>query len=285
MSSSLGYYDIGMTTQFACQFDQRFSYWMYVPKDYDENATKEYPVAVLVHGTHRRGMMYRDMFMEFGEKHKCIILAPQFPAGIEDPKDLGNYKFLKYRDIRFDTILLSMIDEISQKYRIAEKALMLFGFSGGAHFVHRFFYLHADRMIGLSVGAPGMVTLLDDSIKWHCGTGGMAEHFDQPILLNDMRKTPVQMVIGGDDTETWEITIKPSSPLWMEGANDAGTNRLERMVSLKTSFENNGIVVRHDIVPGIGHDSVPMMPSVQTFFADCLNKAGFNDASTTGGEG
>ena len=117
MRGQLGYYETGMTTQYACQYDQRFSYWMYIPKDYDHSDNRQYPIAVLVHGTHRRAMMYRDQFMEFGEKHQCIIVAPQFPAGIEEPGELSNYKFLKFKDIRFDHVLLAMIDEIGEKYK------------------------------------------------------------------------------------------------------------------------------------------------------------------------
>ncbi|MBL4603829.1 MAG: hypothetical protein JKY84_13875 [Emcibacteraceae bacterium] len=163
-----------------------------------------------------------------------------------------------------------MIDEIGEKYKILANCLMLFGFSGGAHFVHRFFYLHADRMIGLSIGAPGMVTLLDKSKKWHCGIADLENEFGEIALLKDMQNTKVQMIVGAQDKETWEITIEPSSRFWMEGVNDAGSNRLERMVSLRESFENNGISVKHEIVPEAGHDSIPMLPYVQAFFADCL---------------
>jgi hypothetical protein len=80
------------------------------------------------------------------------------------------------------------------------------------------------------------------------------------------------MVIGGDDTETWEIIVKPSDPGWMDGADLAGGNRQERMRSLRDSFERHGIAVRHDIVPGIGHEGTRVLEAVKDFFADTLAK-------------
>jgi poly(3-hydroxybutyrate) depolymerase len=87
-------------------------------------------------------------------------LAPLFPSGIIDPSDEDNYKFIKYHDIRFDHVLLAMIDEVAIKYRVNKDRFLLHGFSGGGQFVHRFFYLHPKRLMGVSIGAPGRITYL-----------------------------------------------------------------------------------------------------------------------------
>ena len=49
-----------------------------------------------------------------------------------------------------------------------------FGFSGGAQFAHRFLYIHPGRLRAVSLGAPGLVTMLDETRAWWVGTGGMA---------------------------------------------------------------------------------------------------------------
>ena len=41
------------------------------------------------------------------------------------------------------------------------------------------------------------------------------------------------MIVGAEDTETWEITIKPGDAAWMEGANDAGRTRIDRLATLE----------------------------------------------------
>ena len=268
---TLGYYETGMTSLFACQYDQRFSYCMQVPENYDPNNTRKYPLVVLVHGTHRRAFTYRDMFKDFAEKHDCIVMAPLFPAGIISQGELANYKFIKYNDIRFDHVLLSMVDELGDRYNLETDRFFLFGFSGGAHFAHRFFYLHPERLSAVSIGAPGMVTLLDTEKDWHCGVGNMEEFFGQKLNFDAMKNVAVQMIIGAEDTETWEITIEKSSRFWMEGVNDAGSNRLERLDSLKQSFIQHGISVQHDIIPGVAHDGFAMLEHVKAFFSNYIN--------------
>ncbi|TIY05349.1 MAG: hypothetical protein E5V22_07745 [Mesorhizobium sp.] len=88
-----------------------------------------------------------------------------------------------------------------------------------------------------------------------------------------MRKVAVQMVIGGDDLQTWEITIKPEDDWWMPGADLAGATRNDRIRSLKGSLERHGVEVQLDVVPGIAHNDRELIAKVKEFFARTLNAA------------
>ncbi|WP_425450163.1 hypothetical protein, partial [Virgifigura deserti] len=140
----LGYYDVGATPFFACQADQRVSYCLYVPRDYAIDGTASYDLLVIMHGTGRLAAAYRDDFAKFAEEQGVIILAPLFPAGLVEPYELSNYKLLRYHDLAFDRLLLSMVAEVRERYRLAGERFLLYGFSGGGHFTHRFLYLHPD---------------------------------------------------------------------------------------------------------------------------------------------
>lgn len=267
---TLSYYDFGHTTVYAARRDPRCAWCAYVPSDYDEDGDKTYPLAVLVHGTGRGMTRYRDSFADFAEAHGVIVLAPLFPVGLCFPGDLSSYKFLRHAGVHYDEILIDMIDEVRGKYRIPDPRVLMYGFSGGGHFTHRFLYLHPERLRAASIGAPGVVTLLDPSRDWWVGLRDFEQVFGKPLDLDAIRRVPVQMVIGGADTETWEITIRPTSALWRPDANHAGANRNDRMHSLKASFAAHGIAVRHDIIPGVAHDDRPMLGVVKDFFADVL---------------
>ena len=267
---AISYYGFGRTALYACQYDQRFSYCLYVPKSYDEDGDTSYPLAVTVHGTNRPAQEYRDRFVDFGEREQCIVLAPLFPCGIIEPGELNNYKYIKFHDIRFDHVLLAMVDEVAATYRLRGDRFLLHGFSGGGHFAHRFYYLHPRRLLGVSIGAPGVVTLLDQDQDWWVGVRDLDREFGIALDLPAMREVAVHMVIGGDDTETWEITIEPHHDRWMPGAGDAGRTRLDRLASLRASFERHGIAVRHDVVPGFGHNGCELLGPVKAFFADTL---------------
>lgn len=127
-------------------------------------------------------------------------------------------------------------------------------------------------MLAASIGAPGMVTLLDARKPWHVGTGGLEEKFGIAPDIAAMRAARVQMIVGGDDTATWEITVPETSHLYMAGVNDAGRTRIERLTALKESFVANGIDVQLDIVPGVAHEGwkPELLDRVRDFFRAAL---------------
>jgi pimeloyl-ACP methyl ester carboxylesterase len=269
---TLSYYDFGRTTIHCAQADKRFSYCAYVPHSYDEEGTDRYRLFVSVHGTMRDVGDYRDAFIDFAERHQVIILAPLFPAGITAPGELSSYKMMRAGTLHYDAILLSMVDEMAQRYRLDCGRFGLFGFSGGGHFAHRFLYLHPERLSAVSIGAPGIVTLLDADHDFWVGVRDFEAVFAKPLDIDAIRRVDVQMVIGGDDTDTWEIAISPDSPMWMPGAGLAGANRQDRMKSLKASFEAHGITVRHDVVPGVAHRRDGLMPAIEDFLDQAYGK-------------
>lgn len=267
--TKLGHYDIGRTPFFCLQADRRFSYCLAVPPDYNE-AGKRYSLIVLVHGTGRRACEYRDAFTEFAAAHDCIVMAPLFPAGMTSPRDISSYKFISHGGIRYDQTLFAMVAEVAAKYRLVSSRFLLFGFSGGAHFAHRMLILHPTRLRSVSIGAPGLVTLIDPRRPWWTGTADIEERLGVALDLAAMRQVAVQMVIGEQDTETWEITLDERSQWWLPGANDAGATRLERIATLKRNFESHGIPVQLDYVAGAGHVGELLLPEVQAFMSRAL---------------
>lgn len=266
----LGFYDKGATSLFAARDDQRVSYCLYVPLAYEEQGDDAFPLVVLMHGTHRNAQRYRDLFIDFAEQHRCIVIAPLFPAGIEQPGELSNYKLLKFREMRFDLLLLGIVDEVAERYRVEKERFCLFGFSGGAHFAHRFYFAHPRRLTAVSICAPGVVTLLDFDKPWWTGVSDMSEYLGTQPDLAGMRDVRVQTVVGDADLETWEITIAEASPFWRPGINDSGRTRIERICALADSLSRSGIQVRRDVVPGVAHDGFQLLEPVKCFFGEVL---------------
>jgi len=267
----LGFYDVGATPFFALQADQRVSYCLYVPESLEEDQDRsDVQLIVAVHGTGRTATAYRDGFAPLAERHRAIVLAPLFPVGLIEPGELSNFKRIKFHDMRFDLLLLAMVEEVGKKYGIDTSRFLLFGFSGGGQFVQRFYYLHPRRLKAVTIGAPGNVTLIDQDRDWWVGTRTMGKEFGVDLDLEAMRKVKVQMIVGSEDTETWEITVPPGSPAYMEGINDTGITRIDRLATLKANHEKHGIAVRHDIVQGIGHAGWKAMEPVIDFFDGVL---------------
>jgi poly(3-hydroxybutyrate) depolymerase len=263
-------YDLGPTVIFSCKADPRFQYCLYVPPQVGKGVKVDLLVAV--HGTGRTSFLdFRDGFSEFGRWNDVAILCPIFPVGVRGDGARSGYKYLQEGDIRYDLLLLEMVREVAEKYGQDWSRFAMFGFSGGGHFTHRFAILHPEKLWAASIGASGSVTLLDADRDWWVGIRDIGQRFGIDFNAAALAKVPVQMVVGDADLETWEITHKPGGAYWMEGANDAGRTRPERLRTLADSFETAGVAVRFDLVPGVSHDRIKVLDRVKDFLADVLN--------------
>lgn len=269
----VNFYRFDRSAMFALQSDPRFSYCTYMPRSYEPGAGRTYPLAVLVHGSLRNAYELRDQFVDLAESHQCALLAPLFPCGIFGPDDFNNYKHLAYRGLRYDLILLDMIAEISAIFPLRSDRFVMHGFSGGAQFAHRFLYRHPDRLLGVSVAAPGTVTLPEVGRPWWVGTSDMQTILGGVPLRPDLlRNVAVQLVIGAEDTSAQGVTVGPNSSFAMPGANDAGPTRMERLHSLRDGLVKLGVPVDLEVVPGAGHDGARIQGPVKQFFRQILSE-------------
>lgn len=270
VEARFAHYLLGSAPAWALAGDQRFSYFTYVPRRTQEPDAAPAPLIVAMHGTGRMAESYRDGFADIAEEMGCVVLAPLFPCGIGDPDDMDNFKRIRYRDIRFDLVLLDMVGEVGRRYRVDTGRFLLHGFSGGGQFAHRFLYLHPARLRAVSIGAPGAVTLLDRSRDWWVGIRDVEDVFGIAVDVEAMRRVRVMTVIGADDDGAEEVTVPVTSPHWMEGANDAGANRPERIAALARSLEAAGVAVERAVIPGIAHEPLKAIPRAKEFFRSVL---------------
>lgn len=261
------YYVSGPTPFFASQADQRFSYAMYVPKPRPDG--EKYKLAVIVHGTGRTANKYRDLMADFCEEHGVVALCPLFPAGIGDPDDLHNYKFIDYNGIRFDHLLFSMIDEAAARVPIETEQFMLHGFSGGGQFTQRMLLMYPERLIAASVGAAGRFTLLDNDTDWWLGTRDLKERFGVTADAEKIAKVAVQLIVGELDVDTWE-TMDRNGSNWVDGLEKQGTTRRERIAYFQKNLAEHGIASRLDTMPGVAHDGAKAIPYATEFFSSVL---------------
>lgn len=259
-------YLTGRTPSFACQADQRFSYCLYVPPQYAERSTPA-RMLIAIHDTSRNNQSLRDLFAEFAESTNTVVIAPLFPAGIAVADDLDNYKYLRFRDIRFDEVLLKMTSEVAARYGVDDTRFALFGFSGGAHFAHRFLYAQPERLESIVVAAPGSVTLPVDDYKWWAGLADFERIFGRPVPWDHVREVPIHLIVGAADTNPRGIVQSRDNPNWVEGAAAAGGNRVERMRTLDAHLRQRDARVSFEELPGVGHEVEPVVRAAIRFLS------------------
>lgn len=264
MTSSITGYWLGRTPTVACRSDQRFSYCLYVPPQYAERAERP-TLLVALHDTLRNHQSLRDAFVDYAERANAIVLAPLFPAGIGSPEDLDHYKYLRFRDIHFDELLLAMVAEVAAKYGVDASRFALFGFSGGAHFVHRFLYAHPHRLRAIVVGSPGSVTLPTEEYAWWPGLANFSAIFGRQVDWDAVRAVPTLLVVGAEDVNPRGIVASSDHPNWVEGANAAGANRVERLRTLHAELAKRLDDVSFEALPGVKHEIEPIVKAAIRF--------------------
>lgn len=261
-------YGRGPTPFYAYAPDSPLSYCLYVPTILDRS--RPVHLIVAIHGSDRIAESYRDAFGELARYSNAIVLAPLFPVDVLGDGNPDGYKYIQEGALRYDLAVLGMMDAVARKYDVTFDKVCMFGFSGGAHFTHRFLLLHPTRITAASIAAPGSVTLVDDSQDWWVGTRNMEALFGVRLNPPAIAQVAIQLVIGEADRETWEIMHRPGDRYWMEGANDAGGSRPERIVALQRSLEAQGATVSLKSLPGVSHTFRSIVGSARDFFWDHL---------------
>lgn len=249
--------------QFAYAADPRLSWCMHLPPALAEGAG-EVRLLVAVHGSARGCMAYRDAFADFADRNRYVVLAPLFPVGVLGDGNPDGYKYLAEGDIRYDDALLGMVAELEQLLGLDFATFDLFGFSGGGHFAHRFYYLHPERLNAVVVGAPGGVTLLDDTQDFWLGTRDVSARFGRTIDIDALRRVRSALLVGENDTEPF--VYPPEYGSHIAGMEKLGRNRLERNATLYRNWRDHGVPTERLIVPGIAHAGLRAVPGAQTFF-------------------
>jgi poly(3-hydroxybutyrate) depolymerase len=272
MTTGITGYWLGRTPTIACQSDARFSYCLYVPAKYADRPERP-SLLVVLHDTLRNHQALRESFVDHAERTNTIVLAPLFPAGIGTPEDLDHYKYLRFGDIRYDELLLAMAAEVAAKYGVDAARFALFGFSGGAHFAHRFLYVHPRRLSALVVGSPGSVTLPTEEHSWWPGLRDFEARFGRPVDWQAVRSVPTLLVVGAEDVNPRGIVASADHPSWVEGANAAGANRVERLRALHAGLARRQDDVTFEALEGVKHEIDPVVKAAIRFLGSRSSQA------------
>ncbi|KAH8554124.1 Alpha/Beta hydrolase protein [Umbelopsis sp. PMI_123] len=207
------------------------------------------------------------------------LLFPLFPVGVLGDDNEQGYKFLRENDIRYDKLLFDMVHQLCHDNLHLDhdiSTFLLYGYSGGGQFVHRLFYLYPERIRALFVGAPGAITLLGDEHHWWFGTRNIKKTFglQGDLDLNTMKKVPTLMAVGDKDIKDVAYSQKVKDKLFAAVGGDQeallsmmGRNRVERIQILYKNWEQAGLRVKLQIIPGLGHHGISVVRNAIDFFA------------------
>ncbi len=194
----------------------RQRYFLYVPQRGGANA----PVFVTVHGISRNAREHAERFASFAERYGVVLIAPYFSKDrFPDYQRLGRMGKGERADLALDRI----VDEVGRLTGAQTGKLFLFGYSGGAQFVHRYTLAHPERVAKVVLGAPGWYTFPDPSVKYPKGIAQAKSLPDVAFDPTDFLTIPTCVLVGERDMRQ-DVALNKSPKI----ARQQGVTRLER---------------------------------------------------------
>ncbi len=211
-----GFSTVGTVSKRMLGDATRQRYFLYVPQRGGANA----PVFVTVHGISRNAREHAERFASFAERYGVVLIAPYFSKDrFPDYQRLGR----KGKGERADLALDRIVAEVGYLTGAQTGKLFLFGYSGGAQFVHRYALAHPERVAKVVLGAPGWYTFPDPTVKYPKGiaqTKGLPDvTFDPAGFL----AIPTCVLVGERDVRQ-DVALNKSPTI----AQQQGSTRLER---------------------------------------------------------
>ena len=160
----------------------RTAYWCYVPSTYSED--RAWPLVVTLHGTHGLDSAGKqiDEWRSLAEEKNLIVVAPNLKSVQGTLPVIFNNWWLS--DLESDEKdVLAVIDEVCAKYRIAQNAILLTGFSAGGYPMY-FIGLRNTQRFNMLIARNANS---DDLI------------FKQVTVTDEARKIPVAIFWGKSD--------------------------------------------------------------------------------------
>ena len=282
----------------SLQADPRVLYAAFVPDEHYPQSPSDptrLPLLVAVHGTGRHNNRYLDTWREFGINNRCCIVAPLFPCLVTSATDIDGYHYLGRQpassssvyekimeskvevpkiyakvdgpDVRYDLLLLAILDEVAIRWpAIDTSKILMTGFSGGGQFVHRFMYLHPDRLLAVNVGAPGSVTHLNIERPWPAGIQDVEDVFGQCVDVEAIGRLPIMVSVGGEDkienVSKARRLIKGDS---FGSEEEVNKTRVQKATELVEQWRRLSLNVEFEVVPGAKHEMGKVNVVVEPF--------------------
>lgn len=245
-SSVLWSLPTGRVLRRVLQADPMQEYLLYVPNC----GGAEAPILVAVHGLACNPDELARVFSAHCEAAGVVMLAPIFST--EQHKDYQRLGRVG-RGVRADIALDRCVAEVVTLTNADAEQLHLFGYSGGAQFVHRYLMAHPHRVAGAVAASAGWYTFPDMKERFPYGIRPQRRLPGVNFNPEEFLQVPITVLVGRDDMNEEHLRST-------ERVNrQQGMNRFERaqnwVAAMRTAATAYGYepCVTCVEVPGVDH--------------------------------
>lgn len=208
--------ELTRSTVHKVELEGLVEYYLYIPKQVSDTPR----VLVSVHGISRNARIHALRFASLAEQYGVIVVAPYFSEHrFPDYQRLGRAGL----GLRADKALNSVLSDAARLTGVTTDEVYMFGYSGGAQFVHRYLMAYPQRVVSAALGAAGWYTFPDQSMQFPYGIRSNKRLPDLRFDPERFLRVPVSVLVGAADTERDDALRKSERLDHMQG-----TTRVER---------------------------------------------------------
>ncbi len=164
-------------------------YYLYIPP----SGGKHNPLMIIVHGITRNAKEQIELFAPYADQFDCILISPYFNGNL-----FKGFQRLGFngKGERADQALIDIVDEVEDTTGVDSNPMVMFGFSGGAQFVHRFAMVYPAKVARMALGASGWYTFPDLTCEYPLGIKRIRNHHSVHFDLLRILSIPACVVVG-----------------------------------------------------------------------------------------
>ena len=228
--------------------DASLRYFVYVPNKITAGA----PLFVTIHGVSRNAREHAESFAALAEEYGVVLVAPYFSK-----RHFGDYQRLGRagKGRRADLALQKITSEIERLTGADSSKLLLFGYSGGGQFAHRYTMAFPGHVQKVVIGAAGWYTWPDKTRKFPYGTAPDSRLEGVTMDGQKYLQVPACVLVG-----QWDIKNDPGLNHSEKIQQQQGYTRLERgrrwIDAMNQAALSQGLDTRYEfsVLRGINHD-------------------------------
>jgi hypothetical protein len=235
---------------------------------------KDTKVLFIIHGNSRGAERYLKLWISSSKNKNVILVAPHFskkyfPRYSKLNMASASGKVNTNQDDWLTGSIASFYSFFKNKFQLDSNTYLMYGFSGGSQFIHRYLMYGKDKAIEkAAIGSAGWYTF----ISFQPFPYGIKNMPLEPGRIEWLMSREVLFLLGDEDNDPEHSGLNRSNGAMNQGLHryERGYNYFKSLVRIGERFEVP-FRWRYKVVSGVDHDTKQMSEAAMSFILEDLD--------------